>query len=395
MRLPAKIVPVILGYVATVSAFFVLDNLPEIIRGHQSLSRLNAASILYQKAVTFGSRKPRNNYVALVLLDDNVPEAIKNNYCLQRKYLANVISRIRDGRPAIIALDFVFGLGTCPDATDVYHGTAELRSAIADVSKTIQIVIAEKTLDASSLEELPEKLAVLRGSGFKDTEVIIEPSDKFDSTDTKVSYGLYTLNEDSRKIPLSWSAYRSLASVGHEKPSMTDTFPVAVADAYLPDPRVLLEIHKFQDKGRDPLTSFLTESDIRCFSSSDILGNSTQPYVDSKKKCHSTDAHPVLAQLEHRVVVIGKDAPDLDRHDSIVGVVPGAVLQANYIESILDSRFLKPVQGWLSFSVALAWLALIEIIFRISTGHPHRALGLAILATVVVWVLLYDLVVMQ
>ncbi len=383
-----------LGYVATVFAFFFLDNFPEIAKGNRHLRGINTASLLYQKAVTSGFRKPRNNYVVLVLLDEKVPADINDNYCLQRRYLASVISKVRDTRPAIIALDFLFGLGTCPETSDVYHGTAELQAAITDVSKTIPLVIAQKTVDASFLEQSPEKFARLLALGFKDSEVIIEPSDKFDAAATKVSYGLYTFNEDSRKVPLSWSAYSSLASVGHENPSMMDTFSVAVAKAYLPDPRVLLEIHKFQVNGRDPLTSFLAEREIRCFSSADIL-DTAKPYAGSEK-CGSTYTDiDVLAQLEHRIVVIGKDAPNLDRHDSIIGVVSGAVLQANYIESILDSRFLWPVQGWKSVLVALGWLGLIELIFRMSAGHPYRASGLAILATVVVWIILYDFVLMQ
>jgi len=393
MQPRTKILLIALGYVATVLAFFFLDNFPELAKGNRYLRGFNTASLLYRKAVTSGFRKPRNNYVVLILLDDKVSEDIKNNYCLQRRYLASVISKIRDTRPAIIALDLLFGQGTCPETTDVYHGTAQLQAAIADVSKTIPVVIAQKTIDASFLEQSPEKLASLRALGFKDTEVIVEPSDRFDSADTKVSYGLYTFNEDSRKIPLSWSAYSSSASVGNEKPSMLDTFSVAVAKAYLPDPRVLGEIRKFQ-AGRGPLTSFLTEPEIRCFSSADIL-NTPKPYKGSEK-CRSTYTDTdILAQLEHRIVVIGKDVPDIDRHDSIMGVVSGAVLQANYIESILDSRFLRPVQGWLSLSVALVWLGLIELIFRMSVGHPHRALGLAILATVIVWIVLYDFVLMQ
>src|SRR5258708_14390921 len=207
MRLPSKIVLIVLVYLLTVMAFFFLDNLPEIVRGNRSLRAINATSILYQKAVTFGSRKPRNNYVVLVLLDDKVPEAIRNNYCLQRKYLATVVLKVRDAHPAIIALDFLFVRGTCPETTDAYHGTTELQSAIAHVSKDIPIIIARKTADASSLEESPEKFASLRAAGFKDTEVILDPSEEFASPGTKVGYGLYTFNEDPRKIPLGCGAY--------------------------------------------------------------------------------------------------------------------------------------------------------------------------------------------
>lgn len=396
MRLPQKAIPIGLGYLATVLAFFFLDNFPDIARGNSFLERISKPAYWYQRAVTSGFKKPRNNYVALVLLDDKVPEDIKNNYCLQRRYVADVVRKLRDAAPAALAVDLLFGLETCPEATDLYHGTVELKSAIADVSKTIPIIVAQRTMDASSLaRESPTKFASLRALGFKDSEVIIAPSVKFDLAGGKVSYGLYTFNEDSRKIPLSWSAYMSSDAVGRESPSMTDTFSVAVAKAYHPDQRILSEVDRFEAAGKDPLTSFLTETEIRCFSASEVLAGFKGSSAGSEK-CVSTDTKTdIPAQLNHRVVIIGKDAPDIDRHDSMVGVVPGAVLQANYVESILDSRLLKSVQGWLSVSVALVWLGLIELIFRMSAGHPHRALGLAILATVVVWILLYDLALMQ
>jgi CHASE2 domain-containing sensor protein len=387
-----------LAYAVPVLLLFLLDNFPDIARENRFLRGINLNAFLFQKATTSGFKKPRNNYVVLVLLDDKVPQAIRNNLCLQRKYLGELVSRIRDAAPAAIALDFLFGKDTCPETEpSLYEGTVELQHAISDVSASIPVIIAQKTTDAAYLlKTSPKMLTRLRGLGFKDNQAILEPSLKLDSTDTlKLSYGLFTFNEDSRKVPLSWSAYTSLDRVGQEPPVKMDTFSVAVAKAYRPDPRILSEIKSFQASGRDPLTSFLTEREIRCFSSSDVLEGSTHQSI-GQEKCNSPDVEtPPLAQLNHRVVVIGKDDIRIDRHDSVIGEVSGVVLQANYIESILDSRLLKPVHGWLSISIAVAWLGLTELLFRLLPGHPHRALALALAATVVVWIFLYDLFLMQ
>jgi hypothetical protein len=374
-----------LAYLATVLAFFLLDNFPNIASGYPFLERISGPAYWYQNAVTSGFKKPRNNYVVLVLLDDKVPKATRDNLCLQRRYVADVVRTIRDAHPAAIVLDLLFGPETCPQTQpDLYQSTVELQRAIDDASRTIPIIIALPTIDETYLlGNMPQRLPTLRALGFKDSQVVLEPSVRFDSTDArKLSYGLFTFNQDLRKVPLNWSAYSSLDSVGHETPSMMDTLSVAVAKAYLPDPRILSEIKGFQERDSHPLTSFLTESEIRCFSAFDIVAGSVH-LSTGQEQCNSTytDTNP-LTQLSHRIVVIGKNDPRIDRHESVIGVVPGAILQANYIESILDSRLFRPVHGWLSISVALLWLGLIEMTFRLSEGHPHRALVLAILATV-------------
>jgi len=388
-----------IAYTVTVLAFYFLDNFAEIAQGNRFLRGINPAALLFQKAVTSGFKKPRNNYVVLVLLDDKVPQATRDNLCLQRRYVAEVVDRISHACPAAIALDLTFSQETCPQTNpDLYQSTVELQRAIAAVPRTIPVVIAQRTIDATyMLKKSPQKLADLRDHhGFKDSEVILEPQVAFDSTDrNKVTLGLYTFNEDRRKVPLSWSAYSSLDTVGNEKPTAIDTFSVAVAKAFRPDPRIISQIRTFQDHDSHPLTSFLTQREILCFSAFDILAGGTHASL-SQEKCRSTDTDTdPLEQINHRIVVIGKDDPRIDRWDSVIGEVPGAVLQANYIESILDSRLLKPVEGWLSVVAALAWLGLIEVIFRLWANNPHRAVLTAFLATAVVWVLLYDVALMQ
>ncbi len=394
-----KFVALVLAYLATVLAFFFLDNFPDIAHGNSFLERISGTAYWYQRSVTSGFKKPRNNYVVLVLIDDKVPKATRDNLCLQRKYVADVVRRISDAHAAVIALDLTFGLDTCPQTSPgLYQSTVELQRAIADVSRNTPIIIAQRTIDAAYLsKKWPQKLATLRTAGFLDTEVILEPAVKFDSTnENRISIGLFTFNEDRRKVPLNWPAYTSLDSVGHEAPTISDTFALAVVKAYRPDPRILAEIKRFQDRESHPLTSFLTQREIRCFSAFDILeGSSVHPSTE-QAQCNSTDADTApLKQLNHRIVVIGKDDPQVDRWDSVIGEVPGVILHANYIESILDSRLLKPVQGCVSISVAIAWFALIEVIFRLLADHPHRAVLLAILATAVVWILLYDVALMQ
>jgi len=66
--------------------------------------------------------------------------------------------------------------------------------------------------------------------------------------------------------------------------------------------------------------------------------------------------------LLRRIVVLG-DAQQ-DPHDTVVGHVPGVVLQANYIESLLDERYFKGL-GFVSGTIAaLVCIGLIITIFE-------------------------------
>ena len=51
-------------------------------------------------------------------------------------------------------------------------------------------------------------------------------------------------------------------------------------------------------------------------------------------------------------------------HNSVLGWVPGALLQANYIESILDGRYFRQGNGPLQIGLSFVFFALIELIFE-------------------------------
>jgi len=40
---------------------------------------------------------------------------------------------------------------------------------------------------------------------------------------------------------------------------------------------------------------------------------------------------------------------DMDSHFSVVGEVPGYILQANYVEALLDGRYFRAVAGWVNY----------------------------------------------
>ncbi|MGH9957400.1 MAG: hypothetical protein ACREBC_09755, partial [Pyrinomonadaceae bacterium] len=68
----------------------------------------------------------------------------------------------------------------------------------------------------------------------------------------------------------------------------------------------------------------------------------------------------------------------MDRHETVVGNLPGMVLHANYIEALLDERYFKPIP-WLDYIFGFLLFYVIELIWY--HHAPWRALlwGLAVI----------------
>jgi CHASE2 domain-containing sensor protein len=65
--------------------------------------------------------------------------------------------------------------------------------------------------------------------------------------------------------------------------------------------------------------------------------------------------------------------PGLDRHDTVVGEMPGYMLQANYLESLLDDRLIRPVPEVIDWISGFLVYATFEFIVR--RYHHRRGLG--------------------
>jgi CHASE2 domain-containing sensor protein len=89
--------------------------------------------------------------------------------------------------------------------------------------------------------------------------------------------------------------------------------------------------------------------------------------------------------------MVGEFGNKHDLHETVLGEVPGVVLQANYVESQLDDRYLKPVGKWRALTVNLLWVALIEVCF-VRWTSPQRALFFSVLSVVFLWLMCYIIV---
>jgi CHASE2 domain-containing sensor protein len=202
------------------------------------------------------------------------------------------------------------------------------------------------------------------------------------------------LNTDVKKIPINWFSYRSDDTFNAQKaPTDSDVGTLSWVAATQLDPDLQGEpaLERLRTAGQHPFTSFI---DPDAFSHADALGILCASKFKAKigERYHVDCAqHPRgNAQIEGRVIVIGEDVSGRDRHALFGNDVSGAYLQANYIESLLDGRYLRPFGAGWDLIVFAAWLVFLYLIFWI---QPEIALAISLAIGFLVKYLIVQLVV--
>ena len=200
-------------------------------------------------------------------------------------------------------------------------------------------------------EEIRNRLA-------KNKALVLEPSLLF--LPGSVREGISRFDKDTRKLPLDWPVYRDLESVESEQPQRQSTLALAAADLYDPQLRSYPALQRLLKKHEFPFTTFLTEDEIGSLSPSELVCAGKSP--PDWRACEGRiPQNASLQKLRNRIVLIGEESLK-DAHDTPIGRVPGVVLQANYIESLLDDRYLLPSPWLLQLAMTLLGLVLIDVI---------------------------------
>jgi len=183
-------------------------------------------------------------------------------------------------------------------------------------------------------------------------------------------------DDDSRRIPLGWVIHRSVM----EAPRWFDGLAVAAAEAY--DAKLWTKyprLAQLRDERRNPYLSMIAPRDHVYVNAGEVLCSSSAARAGFEAACarlkpSGTDA----SYLRGRVVIIGQMSNDADRHATVIGNVQGVVLQANYLEALLDERYFSPVRPWVDYMVGF----LVFIGIEASLRHPSMWRSLLYLAFV-------------
>lgn len=296
-------------------------------------------SAIYQRVVASGPRQPAPTFTAIVEIDpDKDPNLF--NVCEQRPFLAELIRAVADFSPAVIVVDKYF-VTKCSEKDE---GTIQLQNAMREVGGRIPIVTGRRINDAADT-----------------TALSLMPSPEF-GPKLGIREGIVNIDRDTKRLPLGWT----VSSDGERK--WRRSLALEAAEAY--DPK-LKEKYPFLEKliaeRQHPYISFLNREQLKrhaTYSTADVFCGNER--TRAGRSC-SGGAKDDLEYLRGRIVVIGEINLD-DSHLSVIGHVPGFVLQANYIEALLDQRYFKPVGWWTNYGAGfLIFLAFHWVLIK----HQH------------------------
>ncbi|MBV9624206.1 MAG: CHASE2 domain-containing protein [Acidobacteria bacterium] len=308
----------------------------------------------------------------------------------QRAFMASLLRTIARAHPAGIAIDKWYAQSSCP-AGDL--GTKKLQCALAEISTDVSIVLGAKAENERDIERRSRPLlSELKRKGFRSYELLGEARLPLgeDPALPNVRYGILTLDYDVRKIPLSWPVYASEQDVG--KPGQPAFLPsLSLVAAQEHDPSAA------KDLTRNPFTGFLNETELNPYSAIDLIcGPGAAPSSDWRTCQPGQVDRQALADLKSHLVIVGEDNPNGDDFfETPTGQMPGVLLQANYIESMLDDRYLRSGRDWLIWVLSGTWFVLIELTFHIFSSNVLRALVVACGVTAVLGLLFYNVAVVD
>jgi CHASE2 domain len=342
--------------------------------------------------VAFHFRENQGPRVTIVYIDPKTdPPDLLTNTCRARDFLAHLVEDVTSLDARAIVIDKFYSRDSCAeDKTNMAFKKA-LGASAAHVVKgsqePVHVVVGRPT-------------HLLTG-GDKATGACLALSDQFDFGDAKIKYGLTRLNSDVLKIPIYWPIFKEHKNPDEAQPDIPptpsdettgdgDTLSVVAATQIDPSLHENASFQQLMARKRNPYTNFLelpknTAMAVRCHVEKTI------PDKDGKDLCKNVfnppdHTPPQNVDLAGKVVIIGDlSDQDMQPFPDTEKERPGVYLQANYIQSLLDHRYLRQVPFFITV-IGLA-LFIIAVYCLHWSGTPEHALwvsSIALLAIVVV-----------
>jgi CHASE2 domain-containing sensor protein len=363
------------------------DNLEAFnVASNKAWARFFQGAFWYQTVVKAGSRKPRDHYVRLVtLVRTREPDEIFDDMCKQRLFMAKLLAKIESARPAVIVIDKFYSPYSCRDPEN--EGNKRLLGSLR--GSDVPIIIGLRTSDSNELD-VQTPLSSSEKDAMRKASLVLEPSLRFNAG-ANVMYGLIRANRDTRRIPLGWEVFDDRASLtAGTPPHVLPTVARLAAEQFDPTIFSQSKLAGLLLRNAHPFASFLTESEIPTFTAIGLVCDPASPRPARWEDCRAGGSGNDL--LRNHIVVIGNRTID-DFQASVIGTVPGAVLQANYIEALLDDRYFAPVNFWVAI-IANSLLVLLIILLFYKAILPGTlptdvALAGSFIGILLAWILVY------
>jgi CHASE2 domain-containing sensor protein len=314
---------------------------------------------LYQFMTHRIPNKPYAERTRMVLISDEEfwRGEMANRLPLDRNYLARLLHKLKDADPAVIAFDLNFQ-SPMPD------GTLNVNPKYATETQNFLNKVKEVSHGQKGIPiVLPKTVRFRDGYYFTESDVF----DGFDFGDSKVSFGHILLPFDYRKVPLALMMKNG---------DSIDSFAEAIVR--IDNSQALTAI---SGEGKLPFGYYLYESQF--------------PRVFARQVLNSDDT--VFPTLNKKIVIVGGvwspnsygRGEQVDTRFTPAGPLPGAVMHANFVESLLHRLTYEPShhRAVIVFDIILALT--VAIVFAFTPGEPRQWLILKPLLVVFILVLLF------
>lgn len=329
------------------------------------------AKLWHQRLCRAGHRQPRSHYVTLVTLTTG-PEPM-GDYCQGRRFMAKLLLRLSEMRPSLIAIDKWYLPGYCDDP----GATAALQQSINEVSLKVPIILARSSDTYQELRANNDPhLSAWEKLGYgPDDQALSETDITVDGKHSQLALARLACN--NWQIPLRMMVH---APLDHPGPSSQPTpmDPLALAVASKHDPRIIPLIDTHVAHHDSLVGALMAPKEFITFSGSQILCGLHASHYD-ETSCNNAPVPDI--DLRGTIVLIGQ-YNSKDTHDTVIGEMPGFVLQANYIESLLDDRYYRTMGTWPEILLAILCLMLVDVTIE-RKGHMGALLSLA--GVVLLW----------
>jgi CHASE2 domain-containing sensor protein len=289
------------------------------------------------------------------------PTELLTNTCLARDFLAGLVTDVVNQGAKAIVIDKYYSYGSCSNDKK----NENFRTILNENAKRVPIVVGQ-----------PTKLLAYTDKAKDSCLTLAEPFDF--GPFSQVKYGLTRLNSDVLKIPLRWPVFKDRA---HPKDVLTadgsgDSLSLVAAENIEPGLIKDSSFQSFLALNKHPYTSFrdlpsTTAMTVRCDAEqqpTDADGNGLPCTKARNPSDGSTYRKP---DLKGQIVVIGdlsdqdmQPFPDANKEE------PGVFLQANYVKSILDQRFLREVPFFITF---VGFILFIIAVYCLHLFLPEQA----------------------
>jgi CHASE2 domain-containing sensor protein len=321
---------------------------------------------MYMPIATWALRYTPTPSVAIIYIDPaHDPADLLTNVCASRAFLARLVTDLNAISAHVIVIDKFYSATACAEQDKNKAFIAAMESS------KVPVVVgqAEHSLADSAT-----------GSGC----LALTPRLQF-SNASKVLYGLVRLDTDVLKIPLRWPVFTDPVQVDSASPpaakqlpdSSGDTLSLVAAKAVDPHIESRRTVRKLLARQIDPYTTFLNLPNITALTAMCSIEPSPHADIDGQpgdELCRPwtrdlNNLNGKQLSLAGKIVVIG-DLSDQDLKPFPTdlapfphGKRPGVFLQANYVQALLDHRFLLEIPMPVTLGILVSFVFIVYCLY--------------------------------